>query len=29
VFTLDDGMIVRMRIFATKAQALEAAGLGR
>jgi ketosteroid isomerase-like protein len=27
VFTLDDGMIVRMQIFATKDQALEAAGL--
>ena len=27
VFTVDDGRLVRMRIFATKAQALEAAGL--
>jgi ketosteroid isomerase-like protein len=27
VFTVDDGMLVRLRIFATKEQALEAAGL--
>jgi ketosteroid isomerase-like protein len=27
VFTVDDGRLVRMRIFATKAQALEAAGM--
>jgi ketosteroid isomerase-like protein len=27
VFTVDDGMLVRLRIFGTKAEALEAAGL--